>query len=185
MMMRQLILWISLLVTTASYGQNLFKGENGKLKFFSDALIEDIGATTNKTISALDISTGNVAVIIPIKSFIFRKSLMQEHFNENYMESDKFSDASFRGKIIDKPILKIGENSLVNISGSLTVHGVSQDRNIQLNLKSNADGSVLATGKFEVKVTDHKIKIPSLMFQNIAEVVEVTFELKLKPVLKP
>lgn len=166
-------------------GQNLYKAESGKARFFSEALMENIEATTSKAIAVLNDSTGDVAVRIPIKSFIFDKSLMREHFNENYMESEKYPDATFKGKIQEKISLTAGESEMVNVAGNLVIHGVSQPRNIQVSLKANADNSVTATGRFNITVADHKIKIPTIVFKNIAEVVEVTYEFILKPTPKP
>jgi len=171
---------VCLVATFSSYGQDLFKGANGKARFFSDALLEDIEAKTNKVTSAYNLATGEVAVLIPIKSFSFDKTLMQEHFNENYLESDKYQDATFKGKVAGLQTLKPGEVQLVNISGNLTIHGVTRPRDIQTSLKLNLDGSLSATGEFELKIEEHKIKVPSLVFQNIAEIVEVSFELLLK-----
>jgi polyisoprenoid-binding protein YceI len=183
--MKLLISLVSLFAMFSATGQNLYKAENGKARFFSEALIEDIEATTTNAIAAMNDSTGDVAVRIPIKSFVFDKSLMREHFNENYMESEKYPDATFKGKIEEKVSLTAGESKVVNVKGNLLIHGVSQPRNIQVNLKTNTDNTVTATGKFNVTVADHKIKIPSIVFQNIAEVVEVTCEFILKPAAKP
>lgn len=183
--MKVLILLLSICATSSVIGQNIYKAESGKVRFFSDALIEDIEAITNKSTAALNVSTGDVAVLIPIKSFEFDKSLMREHFNENYLESDKYPDASFKGKMSDKYPLTPGANYEGTITGELLIHGISQHRDIVATLKVNADGSVLVSGKFNVKVEDHKIKVPTLVFQNIAEVVEVSFTYTLKAVIHP
>ena len=182
--MKKLILVIFLFTTTFVEGQNVYKSTSGKVRFFSDALLEDIEATTMKAVAALNVTTGEVAVLIPIKSFEFDKSLMKEHFNENYLESDKYHDASFKGKILDKLLLIPGASTVFNTTGELLIHGVAMHRDILITLKVNADGIVMATGKFEVHVADHKVKVPTLVFQNIAEVVEVTFEFTLKSVIQ-
>ena len=176
----RLYILLSLLVSYNVSGQTIYKADNGKVKFFSDALFEDIEAVTKKATAALNASTGDVAVLIPIKSFVFKKSLMQEHFNENYLESDKYPEATFKGKIADINVPKPGEKKQVIIPGMLTIHGVPQSREITVTLETKTDGSVWVTGNFEVKVADHKVKIPSIVFQNIAELVEVTFEILLK-----
>ena len=183
--MKPLIIVVCLFNTLCVKGQDLYKSSNGKLRFYSDALLEDIEATTVKATAAFNVTTGSVAVLIPIKSFEFDKSLMKEHFNENYLESDKYPDASFKGKMMDKLVITPGGSNRVSVSGELLIHGVSQHRDITIDLKVNTDGSVVATGKFDVSVADHKVKIPTLVFQNIAEVVEVTFEITLKPAIHP
>ena len=171
------MLWAA--VTTAA-GQALYKGQNGKIKFFSEATLENIEAETNKASSLYNESTGEVAILIPVKSFVFKRKLMQEHFNENYMESDKYPDASFAGKIKSTQPLKGVTRQVVDISGTLSIHGVSKQRDIQATLTLNTDGTLSAKGKFIVKLEDHNVKIPSLLFQNIAEMVEVTFEFTLR-----
>jgi len=185
--MKYLVLIITLFFAIALHGvaQGTYRGENGKVSFFSDALLEDIAAESNKVTSGLNMLTGEVAVLIPIKSFEFDKSLMREHFNENYLESDKYPDATFTGKMVKIPVLNRGEKMEFTVSGVLTIHGISCKRDIDIKFRADNDGSVVASGKFEIKVDDHKIKVPSLLFQNIAEVVEVTFELNLKKSLIP
>ncbi|HEX5170820.1 MAG TPA: YceI family protein, partial [Cyclobacteriaceae bacterium] len=183
--MKKLILIATIALSLNVAGQNLYKGENGKVRFYSDALLEDIEATTKKVTSVLNYTSGEVAVLIPIRSFVFDKSLMQEHFNENYLESDKFPEASFKGRLTEKFSFVPGETRQVNVSGELLIHGVSIHRDIPVSLAANQDGTLSATGKFDVKVADHKVKIPTLVFQNIAEVVEVSFELTLKPQIQP
>lgn len=177
------ICWVFLLVGAQwSTAQQKFKCTNGKVKFFSSAPLEDIEAISEKVSAIYNNQNGEVAAIIPISSFEFDNGLMQEHFNENYMESEKYPKASFSGKI-EKP-----ENNLpgtifqTEVKGKLTIHGVTKERIIPLTLTYLEDGSVKVTSKFMVKVADHKIKIPSIVFQNIAEEVEVTLDLILKPI---
>lgn len=183
--MIKMILISTLALSLNAVGQNLYKGENGMVRFYSDALLEDIEAITMKATSVLNYNSGEVAVLIPIKSFVFDKSLMQEHFNENYMESDKFPEASFKGKVSGKLSFVPGATKHAKVSGELLIHGVPMHRDISLSLIANQDGTIRAIGKFDVKVADHKVKIPTLVFQNIAEVVEVSFEFTLKPIIQP
>lgn len=180
--MHWLPLWTLVLITSLVNAQHLFKSEEGQVKFFSDAPLEDIVATTTKAKVVMNDSTGDVAVLIPIKSFMFRKALMQEHFNENYLESDRYKDATFKGKLSEQLTLKSGEQKNMDVSGQLVIHGVSKQRTIEVNLKKNRDGSISVSGKFNVKVAEHGVSIPSLLFQNIAEVVEVTLDFNLKPI---
>ena len=180
--MKHLIVFVILSTSNMlqTLAQDIYKGENGKVKFFSDALLEDIEAKSSNVTAALNTSTGEVAARIPIKSFVFDKSLMQEHFNENYLESDRYPDATFAGKALKIPVLKPGEVHSITLTGKLTIHGITQPRDIAAVLRVNDDGSITATANFKVKVEDHKVKVPNLLFQNIAEVVEVTLDLNLK-----
>jgi hypothetical protein len=181
--MKFLILLFYTFLTSLAAAQNYYSAESGYVKFFSKAPLEDIEAKTNKVKAIINDSTGDIAVLIPIKSFIFKKALMQEHFNENYMESDKYKDASFKGKLLETMMLKAGDHKEVNVSGHLLMHGVPQQRVVTVLLKKGVDGSISATGKFSVRIAEHHIKVPSLLFQNIAEVVDITFDLTLKPVV--
>lgn len=170
-----LMLLFSLSETVSAQG--LYKSKNGKVKFFSEAPLENIEATSEQATSILNAATGEVAFTIPIKSFGFEKSLMQEHFNENYMESDKFPQATFSGKLEGKIDLQSTSEQNLTVKGKLTIHGITQERSIPVTLKVEKDG-IAGFSKFKVKVADHKIEIPSLVFQNIAEIIEVTLQVK-------
>jgi polyisoprenoid-binding protein YceI len=165
-------------VTAQSY-----RGHNGKISFFSQAPLEDITAQSLQFSGALDMATGDVAARVSIRSFKFSKALMQEHFNDNYMESEKFPQATFEGKLLEKlqPRGKL-TNQMVEVEGTLTIHGVPKQRRLKLQLKQGSSRSIVASGKFTVTLADHQIKIPQLLFQNIAESVEMTFELTLNEI---
>lgn len=171
------MLMLSFSISDSLSAQGLYKSKNGKVKFFSEAPLENIEATTEQATSVLNASTGEVAFSIPIKSFGFEKSLMQEHFNENYMESDKFPQATFAGKIEGKIDMQSIAEQTLTVKGKLTIHGVTQERSIPVTLKIEKDG-ISGASKFKVKVADHKIEIPTLVFQNIAEIIEVTLQVK-------
>jgi hypothetical protein len=177
-----LIMASTAIFTVACYGQDVYKSTKTSVKFFSHSILEDIEATTSKSGSAFNMATREVGVLIPITTFVFHRSLMQEHFNENYLESDKYPEASFAGKLDEKYTIKPGEEFHTMAKGILTIHGVSQSREIPLTLKMNDDGVITSRGMFNIKLADHNIKIPTLVFQNIAEVVEVTFDFTLMQV---
>ena len=161
------------------YGQNL-SSKAAKIKFFSSTRIEDIKAASEKGIAVLVTKTGDVAFQVPIKSFQFSRGLMQEHFNENYMESDKYPFAKFSGKL-SQPIdlTKDGEYN-VTATGSLSMHGVSKQRTIPGKLKVT-NGNVQLLSSFNVACADHNIKIPKLVMTKIAEVIKVDVDATLKP----
>ena len=174
-----LLILFAVLVTVYAQAQ-LYKGQSGKVTFFSKAPLENIEAVTGKVGAALNLANGEVAVIISITSFEFDKSLMREHFNDNYMESDKFPTATFQGRIAMNIFpLNVNLEQTVDVAGTLKIHGVSQERTIRVTLKPAGPNQLRAVGKFMVKLEDHKIEIPRLVFQNIAEVVEVSYELPL------
>jgi polyisoprenoid-binding protein YceI len=146
--------------------------------FFSDAAIEDIKATNTKTSSLLNATTGEIVFSVPITEFQFDKSLMRTHFNEKYMESEKYPKALFQGKIIGM-MAEAKEEQAVKAKGKLTIHGVTKEVEIPGTIQFNAS-EVVAKAKFMVRLEDYKIKIPQLLWQNIAEEVEVTVDFTYK-----
>jgi hypothetical protein len=147
--------------------------------FFSDAAIEDITATNSKTTSLWNVSTGEIVFSVPIKEFEFEKSLMRTHFNEKYMESDKYPRALFQGKIAGIK-MDVREPQLVKAQGKITIHGVTREIEVPGTIQVK-EGEIIAKAKFIVKLQDYKIKIPQLLWQNIAEEVEVTVDFLYKP----
>jgi polyisoprenoid-binding protein YceI len=152
--------------------------KTNKVTFFSDAAIEDITATTTKAAGIIDLSNLEFAFSVPIKEFQFEKSLMKEHFNEKYMETEKFPKATFLGKMQNYD--PAAETQEVQAIGKLTIHGVTRDVDIPATMKK--EGANYKVGaKFIVKLEDYKIAIPQLLFQNIAESVEVTVDFNFSP----
>jgi len=156
-----------------------FVTEATHVSFYSHAAIEDIRADNKKASGIFDSDTGEIAFSIPINEFQFQKSLMQEHFNEKYMESDKYPKGSFQGKITGYN-KSIGEVQHVKASGKLTIHGVTRDVEIPGTIEKN-NGALVMKAKFIVKLVDHKIKIPELLWSKVAEQVEVTADFTFKP----
>ena len=168
---KTIILLLCVFFTDNALAQK-YKSSSSSIHFFSNAPVEDIEATNLDGQSAIDLATGEIVFSIPIKSFTFEKSLMQEHFNENYMESDTYPKATFKGKIID---FDIGNTSLqdANAKGILKIHGIEKEISVEGQLKIG-DNSMELNAKFSVKLEDHKIKIPKIVFYNIAEIIAVT-----------
>lgn len=152
--------------------QHLLIDKASRISFFSEAPLENISAITEKAASAIDTSSGEVAYKVAIKTFAFKKQLMQEHFNENYMESDRFPHATFTGKISE--VINWGQDGIypVSVTGILAIHGVRKRYTTTATVTVKGE-SVTATAKFKVRVADHRIKIPRIVIKNIAEVVEV------------
>ncbi|WP_227431583.1 YceI family protein, partial [Polaribacter reichenbachii] len=114
-----------------------------------------------------------------MKSFLFKKALMQEHFNENYVESDKYPKATFKGEILDFNSVN-NVLSTKQVKGVLTIHGVSKEINIDANfIKQN--NTILVSGDFMINLEDFKIKIPAIVAKNIAKKIKVTFKFNHKP----
>ncbi len=174
-----LIILLMLINILVSQAQERYLLENSFVRFFSDGIVEDIEATNKDTKGIIDFSKNEFLIKIPIKSFKFASALMQEHFNENYMESDKFPEGTFKGRI--EGTYELGKNGTyyVNTIGDLTIHGVTKPRNIPASIYVR-DGKISLESKFMIKVAEHKIKIPTIVIRNIAEEVEVTIKSDLK-----
>ena len=169
---------IFLFVINISKAQDRFLTKNGSVTFFSSAPMEDIKADNNQVLSIVDASSGKMAISILMKSFLFEKALMQEHFNENYVESDKFPKATFKGTILNFD--DIESNTKVNVKGTITIHGKSKEIVIPANISKTED-AILVKGEFNLLVADFDIKIPKVVAKNIAKEIKVTFEFNHKP----
>ncbi len=163
--------------------QDVISCRSVRLRFFSSAPLEDIEATSTQGVSAINPATRAIYFKVPINTFKFRKKLMQEHFNENYLESDKYPYAEFKGKILgDTDFTKEGVWP-VETEGTLLIHGVSKTYRVSGTITVSG-GKTTAEAKFNVRVADHNIKIPSLVVKNIAEVVEVTMTAEFQTAVK-
>lgn len=167
-------IWIVFLPLWASAQK--YELTSSEVSFFSEAPLENIEAHNTQTTSLFNVASGEIAFVVPIKGFQFKKSLMQEHFNENYMESDKYPNGTFKGKVSGYDPEKSGKQTAVAV-GDLTIHGVTQKVRIEGTLQFQP-GKAIMNAKFPVKLTDHDIEIPTVVFFNIAEVVEVTVQLE-------
>ena len=148
------------------------------LVFFSAGLLEDIAAVNTASQAILNLEDGAFVLRIPITSFEFPNQLMQEHFNENYLESEKFPIATFKGKL-DRTF-EMGKiaNTTFEAQGELMIHGITQERTLVIDISDEKKG-IKVKGKFDVALEDHDVEIPSLLFQKIAEIVAVDIEIHL------
>ncbi len=160
-----------------SNAQNLFQATSGEISFFSETPMENIDAINKDVKALLNTKNAEVAFIVTNIGFKFKKPLMEEHFNENYMESDKYKVSVFKGKISGDVLdfSKDGEYKVI-AKGKLDVHGVEKERDIKGTLTIK-DGKINVNGEFEIVLKDHKIKIPKVVVQNIAEVVKVKVDI--------
>lgn len=148
---------------------------SSKVTFFSSTPVENIDATSTKIDSRLDLSRNVFVFVIQNTTFQFKNKLMQEHFNEKYMESEKYPSSTFSGKINEAVDLsKDGEYNLT-VTGKLKIHGVEMDRTIPVKATVKG-GKISFVSEFKVKVADHKIEIPTLVMAKIAEEVTVKIE---------
>ncbi|HEX5553167.1 MAG TPA: YceI family protein [Chitinophagaceae bacterium] len=172
--MKSLLLLVTLFIfgMGIARAQKVFVCRDAHISFFSTAPLEDISAQTDSAVSSINLQTGAVYFKVAISSFQFEKGLMQKHFNEHYLESDRYPFAEFKGKILNFTPLDSEGIDPVTVEGSLTIHGVTKVYKTAGTLELKA-GELGATSIFKIRLADHQIKIPKLLFQNIAEVVEV------------
>lgn len=163
-------------------GAQIYLGRETAIHFLSKAALEDIEAVNKTAQPVLDTASGNIQIKISNRAFKFASSLMEDHFNENYMESEKYPYSIFRGKINEKIIYsKAGQN--VSCTGTLDMHGVKKEVTINGTL-SMKEGRIIITGNFKVKPADYNIKVPSLYVKNIAEDIAVDITSELQPFKK-
>ncbi|WP_245882940.1 YceI family protein [Hymenobacter chitinivorans] len=163
-----------LVAAPASFGQSKFMTKTGRVTFFSTSIIEDIEAINNATAAVIDLNTSQLAFSVPIKDFTFKRTLMQEHFNENYMESGKFPRATFTGRFVglDVSTLSTAGTHQVKAEGDLTLHGVTHHVTVPGTLEMK-NGQLQAFALFSVAPADYGIEIPLLVRENIAKIVSI------------
>jgi len=172
-------LWTLLISFSTGWAQ-IFIARDTHVSFFSSAPLEDIEATSHSGSAAFDLNTGDLVFKVPNKSFEFKKQLMQDHFNESYMESDKFPVSVFKGKVDHPAQLKKEGTYMIPISGILTVHGVARKYETQVKMVVTSS-SITASCSFQIKTADHHIKIPTIVIKNIAEVLDIHVTASFKP----
>lgn len=174
-----LMLILTILFGSTWLGAQKYFSKTGEIVFFSKSPIENIEAKSNSANTVLDSDSGKIQWAVLIKSFEFEKALMQEHFNENYMESSKIPKANFSGNIenIENIIFNTAGEYTANISGTLEIHGVSHEIKTTAIFKVSEKG-IHANSSFNVLVADYDIKIPSVVRNNIAEEIQISINVE-------
>ncbi|WP_400192835.1 YceI family protein [Hymenobacter sp. B81] len=177
--------WLVLLLLISpalAPAQDKYLTHKGTVSFFSTSILEDIEATTTQGSALIDLSSGQLAFSIPIRSFQFKRTLMQEHFNENYMESERFPKSSFKGRTVafDAAALRKGGSQRVTVEGDLTIHGVTRRVTASGALELQR-GVLLVNAYFSVAPADYGIEIPLLVRENIAKTVGIKVSMICEP----
>lgn len=177
------LLFCLLLMVSTTFSQTnnekLYKTKTGTVSLTSDAPLELINAKSNELRGIIDPVKYTFAFQLDIQTLKgFNSALQQEHFYENYMETDKYTNASFSGKIIEKVDFETNENYTIRAKGILDIHGVKQERIIKCELIVE-DNLIKATSSFEITLADHDISIPKLVYQKIAEVIMIEINTEL------
>ncbi|AND63239.1 hypothetical protein AX766_01750 [Flavobacterium covae] len=177
--MKKLFYSLILLINLHSWSQEKSIAKNGVITFeASVATFEEIKATSSSAVCVLNSKTGDIASVINIKTFKFKNSLMQEHFNENYMESDKFPKAIFKGKIENYNTYNFDNQTKVQINGTFEIHGKSKNMTVPAFLKKEGNNYILIAN-FILKPEEFNIEIPSVVGYKIAKSIEVSTTFKL------
>lgn len=179
-----IFLLVSLIISGAVTAQDKFFTKSGKIKF--DATVpkspENIDGVNKSSICVMDIKTGNIQFSVLMKGFEFDRALMQEHFNENYVESNKYPKAEFRGIIINNSSVTYSKDGIypVKVKGKLTMHGESKDVETDGKLTIK-DGKISATAEFTVLLADYKVVIPQLVADKVSKTAKISIDCLLEP----
>jgi hypothetical protein len=175
-MKRLVVLFTALLIGSTMFSQKMIT-RSGEIKFDATvpgAMDEVIG--TNKTVSAIfDKSTSDLVVLALVKSFKFKSSLMEEHFNENYMESDKLPKASFKGKVFNYN----GKAGSYDVEGDLTIHGIANKVKTKMAVVNDGE-KLMISGAFTIKLIDYKLDVPALAKKTLSETAKISIKLVLE-----
>jgi hypothetical protein len=180
--MKRLLLFVFFLNIILAVNAQKFMTKNGFISFYSHTPMEDIKGDNNQVVGILDISTGEMVFQALIKSFHFDRALMEEHFNENYMESDKIPKSIFKGKITDLKSVDFTKNGTYNVTvdGDLTIHDVTN----KISAKGTIEvvtGGINASSKFNIVPEDYKIIIPGVVKDKFDKSLLLTVTMKYTP----
>jgi polyisoprenoid-binding protein YceI len=171
-----IILMALVLAGSTAQAQKIYSTKSGKISFFSNAPLEDITAKTTEVESKLAPSNGQVVFTLLVKGFQFENQLMEDHFNENYLESTKFPKSDFKGVITNIKEINFSKDGTypANVKGALTIHGVTKEvtSNGTIEVKG---GKVTAKSKFDVKLKDFNIG-GAMVGKKIAENISITVD---------
>lgn len=174
--MKNIFFIVLLLSTQLAFGQKYFS-KTGKISFYSEAPMEKIQAQNSSASTALDINSGNMEWAVLIRGFKFDKALMQEHFNENYMESTSYPKAKFKGKIDNLDTVNFAKDGSYSItaSGQLEIHGITKPITSR-GIITVKNGTISAGSNFTILLEDYGIQIPKLVADNISKSVDITVD---------
>ncbi len=170
-----------LMIASFSYSQRFYT-KTGKIDFYSKAPLEDIEAK-NKTVSAvIDSKSGAIQFAVQMKGFEFEKKLMQEHFNENYVESDKYPKGEFKGSVSNNSEINYAKDGsyTAKVKGNLTIHGVTKEIETTGTIKVD-NGKLETNSTFTILLSDYNIKIPSVVKDKVSNNVKIVVDCKLEP----
>lgn len=180
--MKTRLLFLLFLLPSALFAQKFFT-RSGSVSFYSTTPVEDIEAYNTSANSVFDTESGAIQFAVLMKSFMFEKALMQEHFNENYVESDEYPKAIFKGTISTLEAIDFNTTGIYNVevSGTMELHGVEQPMTASGTIEVTKEGKIKAKSDFMLRPEDYEIEIPSVVRDKIAREVKVTVDLAYQP----
>ena len=182
-MKKQIITVATLLFSVAIVkAQDKYFTKSGKIVFHSKASLENIEANNKTVTCVLDTKTGNLQFAVMMKAFEFEKALMQEHFNENYVESNKFPKAEFKGLVVNNGEINYSREGTykAKVKGKLTLHGETKDVETTGTIVIKS-GKIGAEAVFNIELADYKVEIPKVVKDNISKTVSITVDCTLDP----
>lgn len=179
--MNKIITLFFLLITLTGFKSKPSKiiARQGMISFFSYTTVENIEAKNNQVLSIVDFSNNEIAISMLMNAFVFKKTLMHEHFNESYIESDLYPKATFQGNIIDFDSSQKGSQTRM-IKGTLNIRNIAKEFEIKTNI-TNTNGTYVITGDFDIIVKDFNINIPEIVAPNIAKTISTKFRFEYQP----
>ena len=179
--MKTKILSLLIVISLSSFAQTKMLTKSGKISFEASVpAFEEVKAKNESVTCVLNPVSGEIASLVLIKGFRFKVALMEEHFNENYMESDSYPKATFKGKIDNFDVSKLTTTAKeYSIKGKMEMHGKSKDITIKANIKKTSDGIEIDTD-FSLNTDDFDIEIPSVVSKKLSKKVAVKLNATLK-----
>lgn len=182
MLKRPLMAFMTMVLLVSVASAQRFYTKTGKITFYSKAPLEDIEATNRTVSAAIDSKTGAIQFSVQMKGFEFEKKMMQEHFNENYVESDKYPKSEFKGTITNNSEIDYTKDGTytAKVKGKLTIHGVTKDMETTGTIKVHG-GKIDVSSGFNVLVSDYNIKIPAVVKDKVSNSVKIVVDCTMEP----
>jgi polyisoprenoid-binding protein YceI len=181
-MIKILVLLIAIASSSVVLGQGRFYTKAGNISFFSKTDLENIDAHNRSVTCVLDTKTGNVQFSVLMKGFEFKKALMQEHFNEDYIESHKYPKAEFKGQVLNNGNIDYSKEGTeqVKVNGQLSIHGQTNEIEVDGTIDKR-DGKITITSEFPITISDYKIQVAAFAKNKVAKAVDVRVSCLLVP----
>ena len=170
------------LLAANGFSQGKYYTKTGKISFFSSAKLENITAVNRSVVSLLDTKTGDFQFVVLMKGFEFRKALMQEHFNREYAESDKYPKSEFKGQLVNNSSVNYSVDGIykVTVKGKMTIHAVTKDVEVPGTITIK-NGKISANSTFNLLIADYNISIPKMYRDNISKSIQISVDETLEP----